>query len=223
MTAATDLSREAIAQLDPSGQLNDILDLPEHLRDALWRVESANLSAAGLAGRAGRRGDGRLRDRGPAGAGGAGRSGFAADRVRARLRAAAVDDARRDRAVQQLFGRHGGDARGLRGRGGGRRAADRLHDRRTAGAGRTRRRRAGDPAPGRLPAPRGRRLRTRGRARGGGAGRRRRVAAHRDRRRRRPRRSARRGLGARRRRGLAREAACALAATTRSRRSSVPD
>ena len=44
MTAATDLSREAIAQLDPSGQLNDILDLPEHLRDALWRVESANLT-----------------------------------------------------------------------------------------------------------------------------------------------------------------------------------
>jgi glucose/mannose-6-phosphate isomerase len=44
LTAATDLSREAIAQLDPSGQLNDILDLPEHLRDALWRVESANLT-----------------------------------------------------------------------------------------------------------------------------------------------------------------------------------
>ncbi len=35
------LSREAIAQVDPSGQLNEILGLPEHLRDALWRVESA--------------------------------------------------------------------------------------------------------------------------------------------------------------------------------------
>jgi glucose/mannose-6-phosphate isomerase len=44
LTAATDLSRDAIAQLDPSGQLNDILNLPEHLRDALWRVESANLT-----------------------------------------------------------------------------------------------------------------------------------------------------------------------------------
>jgi glucose/mannose-6-phosphate isomerase len=44
LTAATDLSREAIARVDPSGQLADILDLPEHLRDALWRVESANLS-----------------------------------------------------------------------------------------------------------------------------------------------------------------------------------
>ena len=43
MTAA-ELNREVIAQLDPTGQLNDVLDLPEHLRDALWRVESANLS-----------------------------------------------------------------------------------------------------------------------------------------------------------------------------------
>jgi glucose/mannose-6-phosphate isomerase len=35
------LSREAIAQIDPSGQLDEVLGLPEHLRDALWRVESA--------------------------------------------------------------------------------------------------------------------------------------------------------------------------------------
>jgi glucose/mannose-6-phosphate isomerase len=35
------LSREAIAQIDPSGQLSDVLALPDHLRDALWRVESA--------------------------------------------------------------------------------------------------------------------------------------------------------------------------------------
>jgi len=35
------LSREAIAQVDRSGQLSDILALPEHLHDALWRVESA--------------------------------------------------------------------------------------------------------------------------------------------------------------------------------------
>ncbi len=44
MTSTSALSREAIAAVDPSGQLADILDLPEHLRDALWRVESASLS-----------------------------------------------------------------------------------------------------------------------------------------------------------------------------------
>ena len=41
-TPTTDvLSREAIARVDASSQLADILALPEHLRDALWRVESA--------------------------------------------------------------------------------------------------------------------------------------------------------------------------------------
>jgi glucose/mannose-6-phosphate isomerase len=35
------LSREAIAQVDVSDQLGAVLALPEHLRDALWRVESA--------------------------------------------------------------------------------------------------------------------------------------------------------------------------------------
>ena len=35
------LSREAIARVDSSGQLEDVLALPEQLRDALWRVESA--------------------------------------------------------------------------------------------------------------------------------------------------------------------------------------
>jgi glucose/mannose-6-phosphate isomerase len=43
LSAATNLDRESIGALDPSGQLADILDLPEHLRDALWRAESANL------------------------------------------------------------------------------------------------------------------------------------------------------------------------------------
>ncbi|MGA2319261.1 MAG: bifunctional phosphoglucose/phosphomannose isomerase [Solirubrobacteraceae bacterium] len=38
---AAELSREAIAAVDVSGQLGDVLALPEHLRDALWRVESA--------------------------------------------------------------------------------------------------------------------------------------------------------------------------------------
>jgi glucose/mannose-6-phosphate isomerase len=36
-----ELSREEIARIDGSGQLDDVLGLPEHLRDALWRVESA--------------------------------------------------------------------------------------------------------------------------------------------------------------------------------------
>ncbi|MGO9322444.1 MAG: bifunctional phosphoglucose/phosphomannose isomerase [Solirubrobacteraceae bacterium] len=38
---AEELSRASIARVDPSGQLADVLALPEHLRDALWRVESA--------------------------------------------------------------------------------------------------------------------------------------------------------------------------------------
>src|ERR1700727_739375 len=38
---AAELTREAIARVDRSGQIDDVLALPEHLRDALWRVESA--------------------------------------------------------------------------------------------------------------------------------------------------------------------------------------
>ncbi len=34
---------DAIRAIDPSGQLDDVLALPDHLRDALWRVESAGL------------------------------------------------------------------------------------------------------------------------------------------------------------------------------------
>jgi glucose/mannose-6-phosphate isomerase len=37
------LTREAIAALDREGQMEDVLGLPDQLRDALWRVESANL------------------------------------------------------------------------------------------------------------------------------------------------------------------------------------
>jgi glucose/mannose-6-phosphate isomerase len=44
LTAAAELTRDAIAAVDSTGQLDDILGLPEHLRDALWRVESANLT-----------------------------------------------------------------------------------------------------------------------------------------------------------------------------------
>jgi glucose/mannose-6-phosphate isomerase len=40
-TAVPEITRELIARVDATGQLDDILALPEHLRDALWRVESA--------------------------------------------------------------------------------------------------------------------------------------------------------------------------------------
>lgn len=39
----SDLSRESIEAVDTTKQVDDILGLPEHLRDALWRVESAKL------------------------------------------------------------------------------------------------------------------------------------------------------------------------------------
>ena len=32
-----------IRAVDPTNQLDDVLALPDHLRDALWRVESAGL------------------------------------------------------------------------------------------------------------------------------------------------------------------------------------
>jgi len=37
------LDRETIAAIDPTDQLTDVLALPEHLRDALWKTESAAL------------------------------------------------------------------------------------------------------------------------------------------------------------------------------------
>ncbi|HET9718822.1 MAG TPA: bifunctional phosphoglucose/phosphomannose isomerase [Solirubrobacteraceae bacterium] len=43
MSSAQALTREAVRSADPTGQLDDILAIPEHLRDALWRVESAGL------------------------------------------------------------------------------------------------------------------------------------------------------------------------------------
>ena len=38
-----DLTRAAIESVDSARQIDDILGLPDQLRDALWRVESANL------------------------------------------------------------------------------------------------------------------------------------------------------------------------------------
>jgi glucose/mannose-6-phosphate isomerase len=44
MSAGAELSRKAIAAVDTTGQLADVIGLPDHLRDALWRVETANLN-----------------------------------------------------------------------------------------------------------------------------------------------------------------------------------
>jgi glucose/mannose-6-phosphate isomerase len=43
LTAAATLDRESITAVDQGRLLDDILALPDHLRDALWRVEAANL------------------------------------------------------------------------------------------------------------------------------------------------------------------------------------
>ena len=42
-TEQLDLDRETIGRFDPTDQLTDVLAIPEHLRDALWKVESAGL------------------------------------------------------------------------------------------------------------------------------------------------------------------------------------
>ena len=76
------------ASVDPSGQLDDVLALPDHLRDALWRVESAGLEPE-QAQRADRLRDGRLGDRRGARASGDGRRAGPADADLSRLRAAA--------------------------------------------------------------------------------------------------------------------------------------
>jgi glucose/mannose-6-phosphate isomerase len=44
LSTTSSLSPEATSAVDSTDQFGDILGLPEHLRDALWRVESANLS-----------------------------------------------------------------------------------------------------------------------------------------------------------------------------------
>ncbi len=44
MSTTLDLGREAIATVDRRGMLEDVLAMPEQLRDALWRVESAGLA-----------------------------------------------------------------------------------------------------------------------------------------------------------------------------------
>jgi glucose/mannose-6-phosphate isomerase len=43
LTTSGELTRDAVAAVDRAGQIEDILAWPDHLRDALWRVQSANL------------------------------------------------------------------------------------------------------------------------------------------------------------------------------------
>src|SRR3982751_6769180 len=44
-TESQTLDRDAIAKVDASDLLGDVLAIPEHLRDALWKVESAGLES----------------------------------------------------------------------------------------------------------------------------------------------------------------------------------
>jgi glucose/mannose-6-phosphate isomerase len=44
LTSTADLGVEAVAAVDLGDQLGDVLGLPDQLRDALWRVQSANLA-----------------------------------------------------------------------------------------------------------------------------------------------------------------------------------
>ena len=46
----TALDRAAVAAVDSTGQADEILDLAEHLQDALWRVESAAIAPADAPG-----------------------------------------------------------------------------------------------------------------------------------------------------------------------------
>ncbi len=43
MTTNGELTRDAVAAVDRAGQIEDVLAWPDHLRDALWRVQSANV------------------------------------------------------------------------------------------------------------------------------------------------------------------------------------
>jgi glucose/mannose-6-phosphate isomerase len=44
------LDRKAVAAVDSTGQIDEILDLPVHLRDALWRVDSATIAGCDATG-----------------------------------------------------------------------------------------------------------------------------------------------------------------------------
>lgn len=86
MTSDAPLTAEAVAAIDSTRQIAEILDLPTHLRDALWRVDSAALRPAPAA-----EGGGGLVVAGMGGSGVGGRLAIAAlgDRVTRPLATAA--------------------------------------------------------------------------------------------------------------------------------------
>ena len=46
----TDLTRDALREVDPAGMIDDVLAQPDQLGDALWRVQSADLRKRDMAG-----------------------------------------------------------------------------------------------------------------------------------------------------------------------------
>src|SRR3954471_15210249 len=46
----TALTADAIGAIDSTGQMDEVLGLAEHLRDALWRVDSAAAQPVGVPG-----------------------------------------------------------------------------------------------------------------------------------------------------------------------------
>jgi glucose/mannose-6-phosphate isomerase len=50
LSATDELTRATLGANDPTGQLDDVLGLPDHLHDSLWRVQSANLEPHDAAG-----------------------------------------------------------------------------------------------------------------------------------------------------------------------------
>ena len=82
------LDRAAVLAVDSTGQVADILALPDHLLDALWRVEAATLQPADTPRRARDRRHGRLRRRRrarPRGAAAAARGGRSSSRAGSEL------------------------------------------------------------------------------------------------------------------------------------------
>ena len=163
------LDAAAVRAVDTTGQMGEALDLAAHLRDALWRVDSAALAPVDAP-------DGLVvAGMGGSGVGGRLAAGALGPRLTRPLQLAMGyelppgDRAAHARAVLVLLGRDGGDDRGLRRRDGGGRAARRGHDRRHAGRPGAGGPGAGGAAPRRLPAARGGRLRARHGAGGGGA------------------------------------------------------
>ena len=108
------LDRASIDALDSGHMLDDILAMPEQLGDAVWRVESAAIEPVDTPGGLVVAGMGGSAIGGALARAALGDAGVSADPRGARLRPAAVDDARHDGALRELQRKHRGDARLLR-------------------------------------------------------------------------------------------------------------